>query len=54
MFCGDECSPGENAILLTTAGDLVQCAWCHYSEFGVWPHGMTMEDDANDGTEGAG
>ena len=43
ITCSDNCTPGVDAIQLNN--DMAQCAWCHFSEFGTWPHGMTMNDE---------
>lgn len=43
ITCGELHTPGVDAVCINH-GEFCQCAWCHYSEWGTWPHGMTMED----------
>lgn len=50
ISCGDMHTPGDDMIPLEPLDakgrcDTYQCAWCHRSEHGVWPTGMTMEEE---------
>lgn len=41
-FCGDEFTADVDGV--DNGGSLPQCAYCHYSEFGYFPPGMTPAD----------
>jgi hypothetical protein len=41
VTCGESHEAGVEAIDYGDGSGF--CAWCHFGEFGVWPHGMTQE-----------
>ena len=47
LTCGEMHTPDIDAIWLDVPHNYCQCAWCHLAEWGVWPHGLAMDDEVD-------